>query len=126
MQLAHSASSDFVELMRLERQAFAAKIRMSRALMGWSQTELASRVGLTQRSVHKLEQGDTEPRRATVRMIEQLWHDHGIEFEDQADGGFRLRAPAELFGGRAAERGKTEPDATERTPARHRAISSDH
>ena len=48
-------------------------------------------------------QGDTEPRRATVRMIEQLWHEQGIEFEDLADGGFRLRARPELFDGRASD-----------------------
>jgi transcriptional regulator with XRE-family HTH domain len=119
MQLAHNGSSDLVELMRLERQAFAAKIRMTRALIGWSQTELASRVGLTQRSVHKLEQGDTEPRRATVWMIEQLWRQQGIEFEDLADGGFGVRARPELFKGRAADPGRA-------TPARDRAISTDH
>jgi DNA-binding XRE family transcriptional regulator len=120
-QLTHNASSDLVELMRVERQAFAAKIRMTRALIGWSQTELASHVGLTQRSVHKLEQGDTEPRRATVRMIEQLWHEQGIEFEDLADGGFRLRARPELFDGRASD-----PAQPATAQARHRAISSDH
>ena len=96
-QLAHRPSGDLVELMRLERQAFAAKLRMTRALIGWSQTELAQRVGLTQRSVHKLEQGDTEPRRATVCVIEQLWAEQGIAFEDLADGGFRVTARPALF-----------------------------
>jgi DNA-binding XRE family transcriptional regulator len=96
-QLAHRTSSDLVELMRLERQAFAAKLRMTRALIGWSQSDLALRVGLTQRSVHKLEQGDTEPRRATVRVIEQLWAEQGIEFEDLTDGGFRVSAHPALF-----------------------------
>ena len=51
----------------LERQAFAAKIRPTRAVLGWSQTELAQHVGLTQRAIHKLEQGGTEPRRGTVK-----------------------------------------------------------
>jgi DNA-binding XRE family transcriptional regulator len=119
-QLSHDVAGDLLEMLRLERRAFAAKIRMSRALMGWSQTALASRVGLTQRSVHKLEQGDTEPRRSTVRMIEQLWRDHGIEFEDLADGGFRLRARAEFFGGRSGDKVRRG------ARVRHRAISSDH
>lgn len=95
--LAPNASNDLVEHLRLERKAFAAKIRMTRALIGWSQTELAQRVGLTQRSVHKLEQGETEARRTTVYVIEQLWQQQGIEFEDLADGGFRLRARPEMF-----------------------------
>ena len=71
---------------------------MTRALIGWSQTELAQRVGLTQRCVHQLERGDTEPRRATVRVIELLWLEQGIQFEDLADGGFRVSARPDLFG----------------------------
>lgn len=95
MHLATHDSRDLVELIRLERRAFAAKIRVARAVLGWSQSELAFRVGLTQRAVHKLEQGETEPRRTTVRAIEEIWREQGLEFEDLADGGFRVnvRAP---------------------------------
>ena len=120
-QLAQHGSNDLVELMRLERLAFAAKIRTTRALTGWSQTELAQRVRLTQRSVHKLEQGGTEPRRATVRVIEQVWRDLGIEFEDLADGSFRLRARPELFDGRAADAARLNT-----AQALRGAISGDH
>ena len=81
---------DLLELIRLERLAFAAKLRTSRAVLGWSQSELGFRVGLSQRAVHKIEQGDTEPRRVTVRAIEQIWRDESIEFEDIDDGGFRV------------------------------------
>jgi transcriptional regulator with XRE-family HTH domain len=116
-QLSQHRSNDLVELMRLERSAFAAKIRLTRALIGWSQTELAQRVGLTQRSVHKLEQGDTEPRRATVHVIEALWREQGIEFDDLADGGFRLRARPELLDGRLSNGTLSAP---------HGIISSDH
>jgi DNA-binding XRE family transcriptional regulator len=90
-------SSDLVELIRLERRAFAAKIRMVRAVLGWSQSELAFRIGLTQRAVHKLEQGETEPRRMTARAIEQVWHEQGIEIEDLADGGFRVSVRSPLL-----------------------------
>ena len=72
---------------------------MARAVIGWSQSELAFRVGLTQRSIHKLEQGDTEPRRATVRAIELFWREQGIEFEDLADGGFRVLVRSRLLDG---------------------------
>jgi len=89
-------SRDFAELIRLERRAFAAKVRMARAVLGWSQSELGAQVGLTQRAIHKLEQGDTEPRRATVRAIEDVWHEQGIEFEDLADGGFRVNVRAHV------------------------------
>ena len=56
---AHSRRPD--NFIRVERHAFAAKIRLARAVLGWSQSELGRRVGLTQRAIHKLEQGDTEP-----------------------------------------------------------------
>src|SRR5262245_60147376 len=83
-------SRDLAELCRLERYAFAAKIRLARAVLGWSQSELGLRVGLTQRAIHKLEQGETEPRRATMRAVEFLWREQNIEFEDIGDGGFRV------------------------------------
>src|SRR5436190_9448199 len=70
------------EIVLPRRHAFAAKIRLARAVLGWSQTELGRRVGLTQRAIHKLEQGDTEPRRSTVRALEEIWRNQNIEFED--------------------------------------------
>src|SRR3979411_1023582 len=99
MQREPHLSRDIAELVRLECRMFAAKIRMTRALLGWSQSELAMRVGLTQRGIHKLEQGGTDPRRATVRAIEAVWHDEGIEFEETADGGFRVTVRAALIDG---------------------------
>ncbi len=97
MQLTEQASSDLIELIRLERCAFAAKIRVARAVLGWSQSELASRAGLTQRAVHKLENGDTEPRRMTVRAIEAIWREQGLEFEETGDGGFRVAVRSALL-----------------------------
>ena len=52
----HSRSLD--DLVRFDRNVFATKIRMVRAVLGWSQTELGLQVGLTQRAIHKLEQGE--------------------------------------------------------------------
>jgi transcriptional regulator with XRE-family HTH domain len=90
MRLDTQPSRDLIELVRLERLAFAAKVRMARAVLGWSQSELGFRVGMTQRAIHKLEQGGTEPRRSTLRAIEQIWQDEGIEFEDLDGGAFRV------------------------------------
>ena len=89
MQLSANKSRGLAEFVQLERRAFAAKLRIARAILGWSQTEFARHVGITQRAIHKLEQGETEPRRATVHAIEEIWFTEGIEFEDEA-GGFRL------------------------------------
>ncbi len=85
------------EVVRLERQYFAAKIRLARAVLGWSQSELGRRVGLTQRAIHKLERGETEPRRTTGRALEQIWREQNIEFEDLADGGFRVSVRPSAF-----------------------------
>lgn len=90
IQLGQHGSRDLVGLIRPERRAFAAKLRMARAVLGLSQSELAFRIGFTQRAIHKLEQGETEPRRATVRAIEKAWREEGVEFEDLADGGFSV------------------------------------
>ena len=90
MRVESEVSRNLVELMRLERLAFAAKVRMARAVLGWSQSELGFRIGLTQRAIHMLEQGDTEPRRSTLRAIEQIWTDEGMEFEDMDGGSFRV------------------------------------
>jgi transcriptional regulator with XRE-family HTH domain len=92
------------ELCRLERHAFAAKIRLARAVLGWSQSELGLRVGLTQRAIHKLEQGETELRRATMRAIEFIWRERNIEFEDIGDGGFRVSIRPAVIDRRSREK----------------------
>ena len=78
------------EPLQIERHGCAAKMRLARAVLGWSQTELGTRIGLTQRAIHKLEQGETEPRRATVQALQAIWREQNIEFEELTDGGFRV------------------------------------
>jgi len=78
----------------VERQAFAAKLRTARAVLGWTQLELAREVHLTQRSIHRLEQGHSEPKLATVRAFERLWREKGVCFQDLDDGGFELMVRA--------------------------------
>jgi transcriptional regulator with XRE-family HTH domain len=108
MRVEAEATRDLVELIRLERLAFAAKLRLSRAVLGWSQSEFGFRVGLSQRAVHKIEQGDTDPRRITLRAIEELWRDEGIDFEDLEDGGFRASVRAPVLGRPATSKERAE------------------
>ncbi len=91
----HSRSLD--DLVRFDRNVFATKIRLVRAVLGWSQTELGLQVGLTQRAIHKLEQGETAPRRTTVRALEDIWRKQNIEFEDLADGSLRVSIRGSLL-----------------------------
>lgn len=97
MHIEPRVSRDLTELLRLERRAFAAKVRMARAVLGLSQSEFGACVGLTQRAIHKLEQGETEPRRATVHAIEDMWRSEAIDFEDLPDGGFRVAVRSPVF-----------------------------
>jgi DNA-binding XRE family transcriptional regulator len=76
--------------LRAERSSFAAKTRAARAILGLSQDEFAQRVGLVQKSVHRIEQGIVEPKLRTILAIEAFWCENGISFEDVHDGGFRL------------------------------------
>ena len=108
MQLGPHGSRDLFDVIRRERQAFAAKIRVVRAVLGWSQSELGARVGLTQRAIHKIEQGGTEPRRTTIRVIEEIWREQGIEFEDLPDGGFRLSVRSPLLDRPAAVKSRRQ------------------
>jgi len=81
---------DLESVLRQERSTFAIKVRVARAILGISQEQLARQIGLTQKSVHRIEQGSVEPKMRTVIAIQQFWADHGIAFEDIGDGGFRL------------------------------------
>lgn len=77
-------------IMRVERVAFAAKVRAARAVLGLNQDQFAFQVGLTQKSVHRIEQGSVQAKARTIHMIEQFWSSQGISFENLRDGGFRL------------------------------------
>jgi len=90
---------DVADALRMERSAFGAKVRAARAILGLSQDQLAALVGLTQRSVHRIEQGLVEPRLRTMVTIEQFWNDRDIAFEDLPDGGFRLVVKGSLLRG---------------------------
>jgi predicted transcriptional regulator len=80
-------------MLRRERVIFAAKVRGARAVLGWSQRELGTRVPLTQKSVYRMEQGTHDLRRSTVVTVEQVLKAEGIEFEDMPCGGFKLVVP---------------------------------
>jgi DNA-binding XRE family transcriptional regulator len=73
-----------------ERREFASKVRAARAVLGWSQAELAMRVGVTQRSINRLEKADVDVRRSTAVAIEAVLRGEGILFEGLPEGGFRM------------------------------------
>jgi len=88
---------------REDHRTFAASVRMARAALGWSQVELAQRLGMTQRSIHRIEQGHCAPRRTTLLAIESLLRRAGLEISDRADGGFSITVPATVLEGNPCE-----------------------
>jgi predicted transcriptional regulator len=53
----------------------------------------AKRAGLTQKSIHRIEQGTDDLRRSTVITVEQVLKAEGIEFEELPGGGFKVVVP---------------------------------
>lgn len=64
--------------------------KAARALLGWTQTELATRAEVTQNTITQFESGATSPRRATRAMIRQAFEFAGIEFTNGDNPGLRL------------------------------------
>jgi transcriptional regulator with XRE-family HTH domain len=88
------AVSPSLAVERQDPAAFATCVRMARAALNWSQHDLARRLGMTQRSVHRIEQGHCEPRRVTVLAIETLLRSAGVSFEHDATGGVTISVAA--------------------------------
>ena len=60
---------------------FAAEVRAARAVLGWSQTELARRTAVTQRAIYCIEQNIVRPRTQTETRIIDAFTDAGLRFE---------------------------------------------
>jgi transcriptional regulator with XRE-family HTH domain len=65
--------------------------RAARGLLEWSQQELAERAQVGIVTVHQLEAGTSEPRRATVQAIRRAFEIAGVEFIDENGGGPGVR-----------------------------------
>jgi predicted transcriptional regulator len=69
--------------------------RAARGLLGWSQQDLAAKAGVSQLTVHQLEAGLTQPRRATLDVVRRAFENAGVDFIDANGGGpgVRFREP---------------------------------
>jgi transcriptional regulator with XRE-family HTH domain len=71
-----------------------AQIRAARALIGWKQSELAERSGVSEISIKNIERGATDPRASTVQSIQAAFDRADIVFlepGDQRPGGMGVR-----------------------------------
>jgi transcriptional regulator with XRE-family HTH domain len=65
--------------------------RAARGLLGWTQQDLANqaRVGIV--TVNQLETGLSQPRSATLDVIQRAFESAGVEFIDENGGGPGVR-----------------------------------
>ncbi|MCA9720082.1 MAG: helix-turn-helix transcriptional regulator [Myxococcales bacterium] len=69
--------------------------KAARALLGWTQTDLADRARVTQNTITQFESGATSPRRATLAVIQQAFEAAGIQFTNGNRPGVCLNKPLE-------------------------------
>ena len=71
------------------------QIRAARALLGWSQQELADKAIVSLNALARLETGNVDSRVSTMMAIQKALAKAGIEFldADQKGEGVRLKSP---------------------------------
>jgi transcriptional regulator with XRE-family HTH domain len=73
----------------------ARQIRAARALLGWSQQQLADRAIISLNALVRLERGSVDSRVSTLRSVQKALQQAGVEFLDPDDKGegVRLKNP---------------------------------
>ena len=66
------------------------QIRAARALIGWSQGDLADHAGLSQTGIARIENGTNHPNSTTIEKIRSAFERVNVEFLD--DSGVRKRS----------------------------------
>ncbi|MEM6421694.1 MAG: helix-turn-helix domain-containing protein [Pseudomonadota bacterium] len=70
------------------------QVKAARALLGWSQTDLAESSGVSEPTIKRLEAEDGEigGREATKKAIQSALETAGVEFTNGDQPGVRMRA----------------------------------
>ena len=69
---------------------FAAQVRAARALLNWSQSELAERSGVSRPVIARVETTATDARSSTVRAIVAAFQAAGVSFVNGSNGSYGL------------------------------------
>lgn len=69
----------------------AAQIRAARALLGWTQQQLADSAIVSVNAVNRLERGLVDTKTSTVLAVERAINRAGVEFVPPADKGEGVR-----------------------------------
>jgi DNA-binding XRE family transcriptional regulator len=86
-------------LVESEPMTFAARMRGARAVLGWSQTELGKKAGVTQRAIYRLEKAAVKARHLTQIRINKAFEDAGIAFAQLPNGGFEMIVQYQIVNG---------------------------
>ena len=69
----------------------SSQCRAARALLDWSQQDLSSKAGVGLVTIHQLEAGTSQPRRATLDVIKRAFEQAGVDFLNENGGGAGVR-----------------------------------
>lgn len=72
------------------------QIRAARSLLGWNQADLAERAGLSRPALYKIESYVADPHASTLRRIEEVLKQAGVEMIPAGNGrgeGVRMIEP---------------------------------
>lgn len=83
--------------MNTQTKAFGAFCRAARAVLGWSQAELAKRSGMAVPSIARIETGVVNPRHDSITTIIQVIQKAGLGVTYEWDGSFTIQANKTLF-----------------------------
>ena len=65
------------------------QIRGARGILNWSQSDLSEKTGISTTSIGAIENGNTQPRENTLRIIRECFELNGVEF---IDNGVRMKS----------------------------------
>ena len=65
-------------------------LRAARSVLGWSQTQLATKAGVSKPALNRLERFESEPRLDTVIRIQEALAEAGVRIEQREDGEFGI------------------------------------
>jgi len=68
-----------------------AQIRAARAMLDWTQAELASRAGISKTGLNNIERGSSDPKSSTLTAIQRVLEEAGLEFLNHGRPGVRLK-----------------------------------